>query len=82
MSIAKHRMTPEMQEHLRQAVEQFKRDHPDFDKPKPPLSDEEYTAMLKEQEEEYKILDEASRQLREKLGDISLSQIVSEDRGE
>lgn len=78
MSIAKHRMTPEMQEHLRQAVEQFKRDHPDFDQPKPPLTDEEYAEMLKESEE----LDRLSRALSEALGGIKLSDFISEDRGE
>lgn len=78
MSIANDRMTPEMREHLRQAVEQFKRDHPDFDKPKPPLSDEEYAEMLKESEELYRL----SRELSDALGGIKVSDFISEDRGE
>lgn len=78
MSIARNRMTPEMQEHLRQAVEQFKRDHPDFDQPKPPLSDDEYAALLKESEE----LDRLSRALSDAIGGIKLSDFISEDRGE
>lgn len=63
---------------IAQAAREAREANPYLDTPPPALTPDELEQLAREQEEEYRILDEASKA----FGEISISEEIIKDRGE